>query len=70
MPVLPDVASIRIESESIWFALSASSIIARPILSFTDPKGLKNSNLAIMFPDKLNFFLILFSFTIGVFPIV
>jgi hypothetical protein len=45
-PVLPDVAStIRPPGRSVP-AFSAASIIARPMRSFTEPPGLKNSAFA------------------------
>ena len=45
MPVLPDVGSMITVSGVIWPSRSPASIMARPILSFTDDSGLKNSHL-------------------------
>ena len=46
IPVFSEVGSIIIVFLLISFFLIPSSIIAKPILSFTDPDGLKYSNLA------------------------
>ena len=56
IPVFPEVGSITVVPEFIFLDFSASLIIASPILSFTEPKGLKNSNFAIISPFKLYFF--------------
>ena len=46
MPVLPEVGSTRVERPgAISPSRSAASTIARPMRSFTEPSGLKNSSL-------------------------
>ena len=50
IPVLPDVGSTIVELGFSFPLFSAFSIIAKPILSFTEPSGLKNSSLAIISP--------------------
>ena len=46
IPVLPLVASIKVEPGLIRPCLSASSIIRTAIRSLTEPPGLRNSHLA------------------------
>ena len=70
MPVFPDVGSTIKVVLFINPFFSPFSIIARPILSFTEDKGLKNSSLQISSPQQLYFFDILGIFIKGVFPIV
>ena len=70
IPVFPEVGSITVEPCLRTPFFSAFSIIDKPILSFTDESGLKNSSFASIFPYSLYFFLILLSLTKGVFPIV
>ena len=45
IPVLPEVGSTITVPGRIWPALSAASIIARPMRSLTEESGLKNSHL-------------------------
>ncbi len=45
MPVLPEVGSTITVSRSIRPDASAASIMARPMRSFTEESGLKNSHL-------------------------
>ncbi len=56
MPVLPLVGSMMVAPGFNLPDFSASSIIARAILSFTLPAGLKYSNLAIIFASFTSFF--------------
>ena len=49
MPVFPLVGSIRVSPGLIRPFSSASIIISRPTLSFTDPAGLRLSSFANMF---------------------
>ncbi len=67
MPVLPLVGSMITVSLLMSPFSSASTIIATPILSFTLPRGLKNSS----FPTTSAFIpsVIRFNLTRGVFPI-
>lgn len=46
LPVFPDVGSMRVSPGLILPERSASSIILRPIRSFTEPPALKNSHFA------------------------
>ena len=52
IPVLPDVASIRVSPGLILPLFSAQSIISNAMRSFTDPPGLNNSNFANMLHSK------------------
>jgi hypothetical protein len=45
MPVLPLVGSTSVVSGPIRPSASSASIMARPMRSFTEPSGLKNSHL-------------------------
>ena len=69
IPVLPDVGSIITEPSFNCPLLSASSIIAFAILSFTLPAGLKYSNFTSTFASRPNSFSIFATSTSGVFPI-
>ena len=46
IPVFPDVGSIKVIPAFNLPDLSASSIIRKPILSFIEPPGFKNSHFA------------------------
>ena len=69
IPVFPLVGSIITLSLCNFPLFSASSIIDKAILSFTEPVGLKNSTLAYRLTLRLNFFSILFNLNKGVLPI-
>ena len=68
IPVFPDVPSIIVPPAFKRPLFSASIIILRPILSFTEFPGLKVSYLAYTLHGRC--FVILFITIIGVFPIV
>jgi len=68
MPVFPLVGSRIVVPSLILPSLSACSIIARPILSFTLPIGLKDSTLTST--SAFRPFVMRFNLTRGVFPIV
>ena len=70
IPVFPEVGSIIVVFLLIKPSFSAFSTIAKPILSFTEDVGLKNSSLHIISPKQLYFSDILGILIKGVFPIV
>jgi len=69
IPVLPEVGSIITVSLSSFPFFSASSTIARAILSFTELSGLKYSNLAINLASSFRSAEKSVSCKSGVFPI-
>ena len=70
MPVLPDVGSTMVVLGPTLPARSAASIMERPMRSFTDESGLKNSSLASTSAFALKRADSLGSRTSGVSPIV
>ena len=68
MPVFPDVASIRVDPYLSKPLDSSSYTILRPILSFVEPPGLKNSHLASTSHSIPSLLVMLFNLIIGVFP--
>ncbi len=71
MPVLPLVGSTRMDTPGVMMpARSAASIMPRPIRSFTEPSGLKNSSFNARSATKPSSAASLGSRTIGVPPTV
>ena len=67
IPVFPEVPSIIVPPGLRWPLFSASIIIFKPILSFTEFPGLNVSYFAQTLHGR--FLVILFNITMGVFPI-
>ena len=67
-PVFPLVGSTRTSPGLILPYFSASKIKRRPILSLTEPPGLRNSHFTTISQSMFSAFVILLILTIGVSP--